>query len=358
MATIISQNSQSQIFRDNINLDFNYKFDKDVQNYTRNDQIKHADHENIPISPREFNLNQQTDKYISNFLSNFTQERSIELNQNKRILIAGKVEDKIDNLSEYQNRNSANFIRGNRDSIFEASQIYGIQHQTIAAVAFQEHRYYGPDDIYLDSSARSWVDFKSQGKEIEAAAFYIQVWGGGKANFDGVTFGKAQIRLDNLKSLISEGRLSKFISSSEFGNMNNDQRSIAALNLVLNESNTPYIIGAWQQKSKEDWLDRGGSPLINEPVNEYKLLTSLYSQYSPGISRVNPNPDLSHNPYSDNSSINKSGRDAISNYGVIWKALYTNDSINGFSTSRLSEDSRFYPNEPLRGGDGNILGNR
>lgn len=274
------------------------------------------------------------------------------------VLVAAndRVQDNIDDLPAFKNRDAANFVRNQRQAVGNAANRYGLQPETIGAIMFQEARYYGYDDTFQDSAARSWTKFKQEGKEIEAASFYVQLVATGKGNFDANTFGKAQIRLDNLKGLISEGRLSHLISPDQFNRMDSSQQSVAALNLVLNDNNTADIIGAWAQKVKQDWIDRGGSRIINEPRGEYKLLTTIYSQYSPGSSRVNPNPNLSHNPYSENSSINKSGRDAISNYGAIWKALYTNDEITGFRTSRLDSNLRYDPSEPLRGGNGRILG--
>jgi hypothetical protein len=268
----------------------------------------------------------------------------------------GAVEDKVEDMASFRNKDAASFIRNQRNAINASAARNGVQPETLAAIMFQENRYYGLDDTYQDAAAKDWV--RLEGKGIAAAGFYGQLVATGKGNFEANTFGKAQIRLDNLKKIISEGRLSNLISPQDWNKMDNTQKSVAALKLVLNDNNTADIVGAWAGKVKQDWTQRGGSNLINTPRGEYKLLTSIYSQYSPGSSKVNSNPNLSHNPYSsNNSSINKSGRDAISNYGVIWKALNTNENITGFQSSRLPENLRYNPNEPLEGGNGRLLGN-
>lgn len=249
-------------------------------------------------------------------------------------------------LSKQDNRNAANYVREQRENILAAAERYGIAPEAIAAVLFQEARHYDKDggfDSKFDNLAKKWVDAPFGSDEAKRAfnslsqaardgvAFGIK----GK-EYNNISYGKAQMQLDNAKRLIREG----YVQPPQGWSQNQDR---AALKLLLDDDKAPQLIAAWQKLTVDDWTKRGGTNLIKTNTEaQYKLLTQLYSQYTPGESKVNPKPDLR------TTQINESGRDAVENFSVIWKALYTNDAFAGFDGKRLPREQRYNPiDDPL-----------
>jgi hypothetical protein len=208
---------------------------------------------------------------------------------------------------------------------------------------FQEARNYNRDlglDADFDSKASAWVNATPNTAAATAAAIDLQDAAVGvtqDSTIETASFGPAQIQLRNVKALIDSGYLTKPAGY--------DQDSTrAALALSLDRNQTANLVGAQLRRISDDWVARGGTDRIRtDPQAQYKLLTQLYSQYTPGQSPANPNPNL------NTGKLNESGQDAVANFSVIRKALYTNSPIHGFEGQRLPAELRYNPKNPLEG---------
>lgn len=249
-------------------------------------------------------------------------------------------------ISRETNRLAAEYVRSQRDNIDAAARASGISPYAIGAVMFQEARNYDTVDEMFDVKARAFVQADPGSAAATAAGIDLQDAAVGLSQdgtIDTVSFGPAQIQLRNVRALIEQGYLPK-----PAGYDTDPTR--ATLALALDPSQAPYVVAAHLRRVSDDWVARGGTTDIrSNPEAQYKLLTQLYSQYSPGESRANPNPDLR------TSRLNESGQDAVANFSVIRKALYTDSPIHGFEGQRLPAEQRYDRNDPLQGLPGRRL---
>ncbi len=249
-------------------------------------------------------------------------------------------------ISRDTNRLAAEYVRSQRDNINAAAQASGVSPWAIGAVLFQEARNYDGFDADFDNKARAFLATTPGTAEATAAGIELQDAAVGLAQdstINTVSFGPAQIQLRNVKALVDQGYLAKP------ANYDSDPLR-ATLELATNPSQAPYVAAAHLRRVADDWVARGGTPDIrSNPETQYKLLTQLYSQYSPGESRPNPSPDLR------TGNLNESGQDAVANFSVIRKALYTDSPIYGFEGQRLPADLRYNPQDPLQGLPGRRL---
>jgi hypothetical protein len=246
-------------------------------------------------------------------------------------------------ISQDSNRQAAEWVRSQRDNIAAAAQRNGVSPWAIGAVMFQEARNYNRDfglDGDFDSKARAFVNATPGSAAATAAGIDLQDAAAGVTS-DGTintaSFGPAQIQLRRVKELIDGGYINKPAGYDQ-------DPTRAALQLSLDRNQTANLVGAQLRRISDDWVQRGGSDKIrSDPEAQYKLLTQLYSQYAPGESRANPNPELR------TARLNESGQDAVANFSVIRKALYTNSPIYGFEGQRLPASQRYNPKDPLEG---------
>jgi hypothetical protein len=248
--------------------------------------------------------------------------------------------DVFGNVDRDTNRLSAEYVRSQRSNIAAASQASGVSPWAIGAVLFQEARNYNSFDADFDNKARAWLDAPPGSAQATGAAIDLQDAAIGLAQdstIESVSFGPAQVQLQNVKALINEGYLARPPGYDA-------DPTRAALALSLSPQQAPYVAAAHLQRVSDDWIRRGGTPAIRtDPEAQYKLLTQLYSQYSPGKTRPNPSPDLR------SEKINASGQEAVANFSVIRKALFTDSPIYGFDGKKLPESQRFNPQDPLEG---------
>jgi hypothetical protein len=246
-------------------------------------------------------------------------------------------------ISRETNQLAAEWIRSQRGNIEQAAKQNGVSPWAIGAVMFQEARNYNRDfglDADFDSKASAWVNAAPNTPAATAAAIDLQDSAVGvtqDGTIETASFGPAQIQLRNVKALVDSGYLAKPAGYDQ-------DPTRAALALSLDRNQTANLVGAQLRRISDDWIARGGTDRIRtDPQAQYKLLTQLYSQYTPGQSPANPNPNLS------TSKLNESGQDAVANFSVIRKALYTNSPIYGFEGQRLPAELRYNPNNPLEG---------
>jgi hypothetical protein len=238
-----------------------------------------------------------------------------------------------DGLCAETNKAAADYVRLHRNEIFAAASKYNVEPETVASLLFQEQRFYDDADKSQDAIASDWLNGKGGAGSFQSyvdSDFFRKLGAGMLRPVDEVSFGPAQIQLRNAKELIDLGYLdgmvlpngTTFDRATQWNNLSNDDKDRLALTLLLDPSKSVELTAAWNRYTIDDWVARGGDPRVEtDPQVQYSVLNQLYSFYDPGTSRANPNPTTS---YQDMST---PGQDAVSNFSVIWKALYTNDAF-------------------------------
>jgi hypothetical protein len=268
-------------------------------------------------------------------------------------------------IKKEDNKAAADFVRKNRAYIQAAAKQYNVAPELIGNILFQEKRNAGSADRTQDAFANDWLKQRAEGKttlSFEAFRSKYKEFNIGreaalKSPVNAMSFGSAQMQLGLAKELIGNGLLKapngvsgvNIPSPQEWSKLSADEKDKTALNILLNDKMTPYLVGARAKQTIDHWKAKGGTDISNPNVtnrndigntNHYRVLTQLYSVGLEGKSGVGKGDEL--RKYKD---INESGQDAVTNLPVTIKALYTDEQFYGFDGTKLpKENGGIYPN--------------